>query len=116
MGQFSPPLHYFLTFQITSRSFGWNYMYSFTASEHSWLTYPKEKFKLSNIKLNDSSKLRGGERLGRPILCPILSPHPSENLLPFYISLRLHNPFTVSELSWLKCVKEKFKFTKCLFY
>ena len=37
--------------------------------------------------------------------------------LPFYLSLCLHNPFTVSELSWLKYVKEKFKFTnftKCL--
>ena len=38
-------------------------------------------------------------------------------LLHFYLSLCLHNPFTVSELSWLKYVKEKFKFTnftKCL--
>ena len=39
------------------------------------------------------------------------SSHLSKMLLPFYLSLRLHNPFTVSELSWLKFVKEKFKFT-----
>ena len=39
-----PPLHCFPTFQFICQSFGLNY--SYTESEHSRLTYPKEKFKL----------------------------------------------------------------------
>ena len=38
------PLHCFLTFQFICQSFGLKY--SYTEFEHSWLTYPKEKFKL----------------------------------------------------------------------
>ena len=86
------PLHYFLTFQFICQSFGLNS--SYTVSEHSLWTDPKKKFKLTSIKLNVSSKYRGGERPGRPIL----PPPPFKMLLPFYLSLCLHNPFTVSEL------------------
>ena len=54
--------------------------YSYTESEHSWLTYLKEKFKLQAfsqmILLN-----RGGERLGQPILSP------SKMLGSFYFPL-----------------------------
>ena len=40
------PLHYFLTFQFICQSFGLN---SYTVSEHSLWTHPKEKFKLTSI-------------------------------------------------------------------
>ena len=55
--------------------------------------------------------------VGKDWAGPFFPPHPSKMLLPFYLSLCLHNPFTVSELSWLKYVKEKFtftNFTECL--
>ena len=68
-------------FALTSDS---SLNFSYTVSEHSLWTYPKEKFKFTSIQLNDSSKNRGGERLGRPILSPP-PPHPSKMLLPFYL-------------------------------
>ena len=84
--------------------------YSYTESEHSWLTYLKEKFKLQAfsqmILLN-----RGGERLGRPILSPL------DYFLTFLFisqSLGLTYSCTVSEHSWLSCPKEKFKLRKHL--
>ena len=42
-----PPLNYFLTFQFICQSFGLNF--SYTVSEHSLWTYPKEKFKLKHL-------------------------------------------------------------------
>ena len=39
----SSPLYYFLTFLVISQSLGLTY--SWTVSEHSWLSCPKEKFK-----------------------------------------------------------------------
>ena len=101
-----PPLGSNLSINLSV--LGLNYPY--TESEHSWLTYLKEKFKLQAfsqmILLN-----RGGERLGRPILSPLYY------FLTFLFisqSLGLTYSCTVSEHSWLSCPKEKFTFRKHL--
>ena len=68
---------------------------------------------LLNVKLISSSKYRGGERLGKPIL----------SLLYYFLfcpficqSFGLSYSFTVYELSWLTYPKEKFKLRKHLAY
>ena len=101
-----PPLGSNLSINLSV--LGLNYPY--TESEHSWLTYLKEKFKLQAfsqmILLN-----RSGERLGRPILSPL---YYFLTLLFISQSLGLTYSCTVSEHSWLSCPMEKFKLRKHL--
>ena len=100
---FPPPPSLGSNLSIYLSGLGLNY--SYTESEHSWLTYLKEKFKLQTfsqmILLN-----RGGERLGRPILSP---PPLGSNLSINLSVLGLKYPYTESEHSWLTYLKEKFK-------
>ena len=104
---FPPPLHWVLTLIYLS-VLGLNY--SYTESEHSWLTYLKEKFKLQAfsqmILLNRGWGKSGPAHSFPPLIFSNLS---------IYLSVfRLTNSCTVSEHSWLSCPKEKFKLRKHL--
>ena len=112
----SSPLHCFPTFLFICQTFGLNY--SYTESEHSWYTNPKEKFKLQAfsqmILLN-----RGGERLGRPILSPLSPPkcYFLSTYLYIYTTLSLylssHDDRNMSRKNPSLLIAN---FTKCLAY
>ena len=104
------PLYYFLTFLFFSQSLG--LIYSCTVSEHSWLSCPKEKFKLRKHLANCMFPLNSG--VGKDWAGPFFPPPPphpplGSNLSIYLSVLGLNYSYTESEHSWLTYLKEKFK-------
>ena len=107
-GPFFPPsVYYFLTFLFISQSLGLTY--SCTVSEHSWLSCPKEKFKLRKHLANCIFLLNSG--VGKDWAGPFFPPPPplGSNLSIYLSVLGLNYSYTKSEHSWLTYLKEKFK-------
>ena len=108
-GPFFPPNYYLLTFLFISQSLGLTY--SCTESEHSWLSCPKEKFKLRKHLANCMFLLNSG--VGKDWAGPFFPsppPPPLGSNLSIYLSvLGFNYSYTKSEHSWLTYLKEKFK-------
>ena len=100
-----PPLYYFLTFLFISQSLGLTY--SCTVSEHSWLSCPKEKFKLRKHLANCMFLLKSG--MGKDWPAHSFPPPLGSNLSIHLSVLGLNYIYTESEHSWLTYLKEKFK-------
>ena len=99
---FPPPLGSNLSIYLSV--LGLNYSYN--ESEHSWLSCPKEKFKLRKHLTTCSLSIVGWGKTG-----PAHSfPPPLGSNLSIYLSvLGLNFSYTESEHSWLTYLKEKFK-------
>ena len=98
---FPPPLGSYLSIYLSV--LGLNYFY--TESEHSWLTYLKEKFKLQQFSQMILLKRGWGKTGPAHSFPPLLFSNLSVFLSVFRLNLFLHWIWN----SWLTYLKEKFK-------
>ena len=102
-GPFFPPPPLGSNLSIYLSGLGLNY--SYTESEHSCLTYLKEKFKLQAF----SQMILLNSGVGKDWAGPFFPPPLGSNLSIYLSVLSLNYSYTESEHSWLTYLKEKFK-------
>ena len=98
-GPFFPPPLYWVYVSVLGLN------YSYTESEHSWLTYLKEKFKLQSF----SQMILLNRGWGKTVPAHSFPPLLFSNLSIYLSVLGLNYSYTESEHSWLTYLKEEFK-------